>query len=124
MNKISKLDFEGQQIYVGMDVHNKSWSISILIDKFEHKILTQPPEVGTFFELSQLQFSWRGIQVGHLRQEMRLISTLDRTTIDNILRSLSDLVDSQPNAEQMVSILLRLDHSEYVSYYCSQQTRR
>jgi hypothetical protein len=52
MNKLSKLYFEGQQIYVGMDVHNKSWSISILIDKFEHKILTQPPEVGTFFELS------------------------------------------------------------------------
>ena len=31
MNKISKLNVEGQQIYVGMDVHKKSWSISILI---------------------------------------------------------------------------------------------
>ena len=45
MNKISKLDFKGQQIYVGMDIHKKSWSISILTDNFEHKTFTQPPEV-------------------------------------------------------------------------------
>jgi transposase len=47
MNKISKLDFEGQQVFVGMDVHKKSWSISIFTDDFEHKTFTQPPEVGT-----------------------------------------------------------------------------
>jgi transposase len=47
MNKISKLDFKGQQIYVGMDIHKKSWSVSILTDKFEHKTFTQPPDVGT-----------------------------------------------------------------------------
>src|SRR5512143_4141151 len=47
MNKISKLDFEGQEIYVGMDVHKKSWSISIFTEEFEHKTFTQPPEVGT-----------------------------------------------------------------------------
>ncbi len=27
MNNLSKLDFTGQHIYVGMDVHRKSWSI-------------------------------------------------------------------------------------------------
>ncbi len=46
MNQINKLDFTGQQIYVGMDVHKKSWSISILTDQFEHKTFSQPPEVG------------------------------------------------------------------------------
>ncbi len=45
MNKISKLDFKGQQIYVGMDIHKKSWSISILTDDLEHKTFTQPPHV-------------------------------------------------------------------------------
>jgi transposase len=45
MNKISKLDFNDQPIYVGMDIHKKSWSISILTDKFEHKTFTQPPDV-------------------------------------------------------------------------------
>jgi len=46
MNHVSKLDFTGQQVYVGMDVHKKSWSISILTDQFEHKTFSQPPEVG------------------------------------------------------------------------------
>ncbi len=45
MNHVTKLDFTGQQIYVGMDVHKKSWSISILTDQFEHKTFSQPPEV-------------------------------------------------------------------------------
>jgi hypothetical protein len=29
MDKGNKLDFSGQHIYVGMDVHKKSWSVSI-----------------------------------------------------------------------------------------------
>ncbi|NIQ89473.1 MAG: IS110 family transposase [Deltaproteobacteria bacterium] len=45
MNKSNKLDFTGQQIYVGMDIHKKSWSISILTDNLEHKTFTQPPHI-------------------------------------------------------------------------------
>jgi transposase len=45
MNKGSKIDFTGQPIYVGMDVHKKSWSVSIHTEHFEHKTFTQPPEV-------------------------------------------------------------------------------
>jgi len=56
MNKISELNFEGQQIYVGMDVHKKSWSISILSDQFEHKTFTQPPEVGTLVNYLKRNF--------------------------------------------------------------------
>jgi len=44
MNNLSKLDFTGQHIYIGMDVHKKSWSISILTDHFEHKTFSQPPD--------------------------------------------------------------------------------
>ena len=40
MRKIIRLNFEGQQIYVGIDVHKKSWSISILTEEFEHKTFT------------------------------------------------------------------------------------
>jgi transposase len=43
MKQVNKLDFTGQQIYVGMDVHKKSWSISIYTDQFEHKTFSQPP---------------------------------------------------------------------------------
>ncbi|WP_397321441.1 IS110 family transposase [Pedobacter foliorum] len=39
------LDFSGQNIYVGMDVHHKSWKIHILSDEFELKSFSQEPDV-------------------------------------------------------------------------------
>jgi transposase len=41
----NKLDFTGQPIYIGLDVHKKSWSVSIHSAVCEHKTFTQPPEV-------------------------------------------------------------------------------
>jgi transposase len=41
--KNSKLDFSGQEIYVGLDTGKKSWKVSILTGEFEHKTFTQPP---------------------------------------------------------------------------------
>jgi transposase len=46
MENINKLDFTGQPIYVGLDVHKKSWSVSILTENNEHKTFSQPPDVG------------------------------------------------------------------------------
>jgi len=45
MNKSNQLDFTGQPIYIGLDVHKKSWSVSIFTQHCEHKTFTQPPEV-------------------------------------------------------------------------------
>jgi len=56
MNQVSKLDFTGQQIYVGMDVHKKSWSISIYTEQFEHKTFSQPPEVGVLVNYLKRNF--------------------------------------------------------------------
>lgn len=56
MNNVSKLDFTGQQIYVGMDVHRKNWSISIYTDQFEHKTFSQPPEVGVLVNYLKRNF--------------------------------------------------------------------
>jgi len=56
MSKVNKLDFDGQEIYIGMDVHKKSWSISIFTDKFEHKTFTQPPEVETLVNYLKRNF--------------------------------------------------------------------
>ena len=47
MKKVSKLDFTGQPIYIGLDVHKKSWSVSIYSEQCEHKTFTQPPETDT-----------------------------------------------------------------------------
>jgi transposase len=40
----NKIDFNGQNIYVGFDVHLKSWTITILTDKITHKTFSQPPQ--------------------------------------------------------------------------------
>jgi len=43
--KSSRLDFTGQPIYIGLDVHKKSWSVSIFSNCGEYKTFSQPPEV-------------------------------------------------------------------------------
>ncbi|HPD60173.1 MAG TPA: IS110 family transposase [Thermodesulfobacteriota bacterium] len=45
MNHFNKLDFTNQPIYIGLDVHKKSWSVSIYSQHCEHKTFTQPPQV-------------------------------------------------------------------------------
>lgn len=44
MEQINKLDFSGQDIYVGIDTGKKSWKVTILTKDFEHKTFTQIPE--------------------------------------------------------------------------------
>jgi hypothetical protein len=43
----SKLDFNGQNIFVGIDVHLKSWAVTILTEKMAHKTFTQPANAET-----------------------------------------------------------------------------
>jgi len=46
MNTLSSklLNFSKSPIYVGLDVHKKSWSVTLYSDEFELKTFTQPPE--------------------------------------------------------------------------------
>lgn len=44
MSTASPIDFSGQYIYTGLDVHRKKWQVSILTEHLEHKTYTQPPE--------------------------------------------------------------------------------
>ncbi len=43
MREAKQIDFNGQNIYTGIDVHKKSWQVSIYTEQFEHKTFTQPP---------------------------------------------------------------------------------
>ncbi|MBI5049057.1 MAG: hypothetical protein HZB54_08950 [Deltaproteobacteria bacterium] len=56
MNQLNKLDFTGQKIYIGMDVHKKSWGVSIFTEEFEHKTFSQPPEVKVLAHYLQRNF--------------------------------------------------------------------
>ena len=42
--QISPINFEGQNIYVGMDVHKKSWTVSVLMDNVLLKTFSQPAD--------------------------------------------------------------------------------
>ena len=44
------LNFEGQNIYVGIDVHLKSWTACIMTDKLEHKKFTLVPEARALYD--------------------------------------------------------------------------
>ena len=40
---MKKVDFTGQDIYVGMDIGKKSWKVCILTQELEHGLISQPP---------------------------------------------------------------------------------
>ncbi len=37
------LDYTGEAVYVGIDVHKKNWGVCILTEHLEHKVFSQPP---------------------------------------------------------------------------------
>jgi transposase len=52
----NKLDFNGQNIYVGFDVHLKSWTVTILTDRLYHKTFNQPPQPKVLYEYLSKNF--------------------------------------------------------------------
>jgi len=44
MSKDNQLDFTGQIIYTGIDVHKKDWKVSILLEEYMYKQFSQPPK--------------------------------------------------------------------------------
>ena len=47
-NTKTAIDFTGQNIYVGIDTHHKSWMVSIYSDEFEFNALFMPIVFQTF----------------------------------------------------------------------------
>jgi transposase len=39
-----KIDFKDKDLFIGLDVHKKSWSVTIVVDGIEHKTFTQTPD--------------------------------------------------------------------------------
>jgi transposase len=39
-----KIDFKDKDLFIGLDVHKKSWSVTIVVDGIEHRTFTQPPD--------------------------------------------------------------------------------
>jgi transposase len=51
-----KIDFSGKELFIGLDVHKKSWSVTILVEGMEHRTFTQPPDPKALFNYLQKMF--------------------------------------------------------------------
>ncbi|MBX2925913.1 MAG: hypothetical protein KF746_27200 [Chitinophagaceae bacterium] len=58
-------DFTGQNIYVGMDVHDKSWKVHIYSDEFELKSFSQQPDVDLLCNYLQKNYKNATYQVAY-----------------------------------------------------------
>lgn len=66
LSQVSKVtDFSEQSIYVGIDVHFKSWSVSIYSDEFELKTFNQPPDVNLLVKYLQTHYPGADYQLGY-----------------------------------------------------------
>jgi len=116
MNQSIKVDFTGQPIYIGLDVHKKSWSVSIHSAMCEHKTFTQPPEVETLVNYLKRNFpgaSYRAVyEAGfegfwihdHLRQrgvECTVANPADVPTKDKERRTKRDAIDCRKLARSL-----------------------
>jgi len=52
----SEINFEGHNIFVGIDLHLKSWTVTILTEKLLHKTFTQPACVLTLHNYLENRF--------------------------------------------------------------------
>jgi transposase len=50
MKQVRTLSFAGQNIYCGIDVHKKGWSVCIRDESFELKTFSQPPDAGVLVD--------------------------------------------------------------------------
>lgn len=46
-NKIKQISFDGQKIFIGIDVHLKSWKVTIMLEETPFKTFSQDPCAGT-----------------------------------------------------------------------------
>jgi transposase len=51
-----KIDFKGKDLFIGLDVHKKSWSVTIVVDGIEHRTFTQPPDPLGLYNYLQRSF--------------------------------------------------------------------
>ena len=53
-----ELSFEGQNIFVGLDVHLKSWNASIFTNDLHHKTFNAPPQAQSLSEYLKRNFPY------------------------------------------------------------------
>jgi len=55
-NKVKTISFQGQNIYIGIDAHLKSWKITIMLDHSIYKTFSQDPGAGILYDYLRRNF--------------------------------------------------------------------
>lgn len=110
MKKVKLLNFEGQTIYVSIDVHLKSWKITIRTEEFELRTFSQEANVSTLVKhlrdnypganfkcVYEAGFSgfWLQRELASRGIECLVAHPADIPTMDKERRQKSDKVDSR-----------------------------
>ena len=110
MKKIKLLNFEGHTIFVGIDVHLKSWRITIRSEEFELKTFSQTPSVkglvghlkknypGALYKcVYEAGFSgfWLQRELTKFGIECLVVHPADIPTMDKEKKQKSDTIDSR-----------------------------
>lgn len=116
MKQVTKLNFEGQTIYCGLDVHKKQWSVCIRDEKMELKKFSQPADSQVLVEylhrnypgaqykaVYEAGFSgfWAQRQLTAFGVECIVVHAADVPTSDKQHRGKSDPVDCRKLAKNL-----------------------
>jgi len=114
--QIRNLDFTGQNIYAGIDVHKKSWKVSVYSEELYHKTFNQPPKPevlhhylekhfpkGTYYSVYEAGFCgfWIHDQLQSLGVNNIVVNPADVPTTDKEKKRKTDKVDSSKLARHL-----------------------
>jgi len=114
--QIKELDYSGQNIYAGIDVHKKSWKVSVYSQELYHKTFNQPPDPevlyrflsrhfpkGTYYSVYEAGFSgfWIHDRLQSLGVNNIVVNPADVPTTDKEKKSKTDRVDSNKLARHL-----------------------
>lgn len=116
--QVTELDFTGQKIYAGIDVHKMSWQVSIYSEELFHKTFNQPPKPeilygyltkhfpnGTYFSVYEAGFCgfWAHDELQSLGINNIVVNPADVPTTNKEKKRKTDKIDSHKLARQLRS---------------------
>lgn len=123
--KINEKTFEGQSIYVGIDVHKKDWKVTIMTAELSYKTFSSVPKAeklgayltnnfpgGTYYSAYEAGFSgfWLHRELTKLGINSIVVNPADIPTTDKERKQKEDLRDSRKIAHSLRSGQLKSIH--------------
>ncbi|VAX25749.1 hypothetical protein MNBD_IGNAVI01-1257, partial [hydrothermal vent metagenome] len=116
MKKNTKLNFAGQKLYVGIDVHKNSWNVTIILNGMQIKRLSMNPEpkelsnylmkhypAGEYYSVYEAGFSgfWADRELRSLGINNIVVNPADVPTKSKERRRKTDRIDSGKLAREL-----------------------